>query len=209
MNTVNNWWANMPNERFWLVVARPDEMKDVLVIPEESSQDVAAWVNQLPAYIPRRDVVFQYDSESRGIVAWSRARGPGARQEPGRSNGHSHRASWLVKVHGWRLLHTPVSIDEIAREQYDFFPALRTLEEEVGDPLYYPFAMGSPTETHPLPGKLFKLPAMFVEQFSPLTAVADETRTAEHGANLRQRTASWWGTLEDFMQDRPRTARAR
>src|SRR4030095_1382419 len=143
MNTVNSWWVDMPNERFWLVVARLDAMKDVLVIPGEDTHDVTAWVAQPPGYIPRGDVVFQYDPDSNAIVAWSRARGPARRQEPGWSisgglerNGHSRRASWLIKLHGWRLLQEPVAADEIARVQYDFFPALQSLEEKVGDPLY-------------------------------------------------------------------------
>src|SRR5262245_46886327 len=213
MHEVNCWWADRPNERFWLVVARQDEMKDVLVVPEESPNDVASWVSQLPAYLPRRDVVFQYDAERQAITAWSRARGPASRQEAGRSGddarrSRSRRASWLIKLHGWRLLHTPVAIDEIARIQWGLFPALRALEDKVGDPLYYPFAMGSPMETHPLPGRMFKLPAMFVEHFAPLSEVARETRTAEPSAAAR-RVASWWAGLDDFLADRPRTARAR
>lgn len=215
MDTVNSWWADMPNERFWLVVARLDEMKDVLVIPEEHPSGVAGWVGQLPAYVPRRDVVFQYDPESDAIAAWSRAKGPATRQEPGRflprgheRNGHSRRASWLLKLHGWRLLHTPVSADEIARVQYELFPALRTLEERVGDPLYYPFAMGNPTETHALPGRFFKLPALFVEQFASLGGVAHETRTAEHDT-APHRAASWWAALDGLLEDRPKTVRAR
>jgi len=216
MHTVNCWWADRPNERFWLVVARPDEMKDVLVAPEESPNDIASWVSQLPAYMPRRDVVFQYDAEIHAINAWSRARGPASRQESGWStsgkaqrHGRSRRASWLIKMHGWRLLHTPVTIDEIARVQWNLFPALRTLEDQVGDPLYYPFALGHPTETHPLPGKVFKLPAMFVEQFAPLAAVARETRTSAEPSEAAGRVSSWWSALDDFLADKPKTARAR
>ena len=215
MNTVNRWWADMPNERFWLVVARLDEMKDVLVIPEEHSSGVAGWVSQLPAYVPRRDVVFQYDVESQAIAAWSRAKGPATRQDAarprsGRHEGddHSRRASWLLKLHGWRLLHTPVMAEEIARVQYDLFPELRSLEEEVGDPLYYPFAMGNPAKTHPVPGRFFKLPAVFVERFASLGAVGRETRTAEH-VTTPHRAASWWAALDGFLEDRPKTARAR
>jgi len=209
MNTVNSWWANMPNERFWLVVARLDEMKDVLVIPEEHSSGVAGWVSQLPGYVPRRDVVFQFDPDSHAIAAWSRAKGPATRQDGGRQerNGQAHRASWLLKLHGWRLLHTPVKADEIARVQYELFPALRTLEERVGDPLYYPFAMGSPTETHALPGRFFKLPAMFVEQVASLDGVARDTRTTEHDTTSH-RAASWWSALDGLLEDR-KTARAR
>lgn len=214
MNTVNCWWANMANERFWLVVARPDEVKDVLEIPEESPNDLASWVSNLPAHLPRRDVVFQYDSEAGAIAAWSRARGT-SRQEPGWSwssgvqkNGSSLRGSWLIKTHGWRPLHTPVAIDEIARVQWNLFPALRALEDRVGDPLYYPFALGSPQQTRPMPGKVFKLPSMFVEQFGSLSDVAHETRAAEHVRSTRRRD-SWWSALDGLLEERPKAARAR
>jgi hypothetical protein len=189
-------------------------MNDVVVIPEESPNDVASWVSNLPAHLPQRDVVFQYDSEAHAIAAWSRARGA-SRHESGWSwssgverNGSSPRGAWLIKTQGWRPLDTPVAIDEIARVQWDLFPALRALEDEVGDPLYYPFAMGSPEQTHPLPGKVFKLPSVFVEQFGALSDVARETRSAEALRSSR-RAGSWWSALDGLLEERPNAARAR
>jgi hypothetical protein len=49
---------------------------------------------------------------------------------------------------------------------------LRALEDEVGDPLYYPFEMGNREATRPLPGYVFKLPAVFVRAFPELASAA-------------------------------------
>jgi hypothetical protein len=87
-------------------------------------------------------------------------------------------------------------------------PALQALEDRVGDPLYYPFALGNPEQTRPMPGKVFKLPSVFVEQFESLSDVARETRAAEAMPSAR-RGDSWWSALDGLLEERPKVARAR
>jgi hypothetical protein len=212
MSTVNSWWANLPQERFWLTVAGGEEGKDVLVFPEAESSDVASWVSGLPAYVPPRDVLFHYDPGLQAITAWSRARGPAQHHEPGWSlrggldpDGRWRRTKWVIKLRARKTLERPVSIDEIAHLQWDLFPALRALEDKMGDPLYYPFAMGNPTETHPLPGRLFKLPALFVERFPVLASVAQEARVSGPARPAR-RAHSLWDAIESVFEERPKAA---
>ena len=103
------------------------------------------------------------------------------------------------------MLHAPITAEEIARVQWDLFPALRALEDRVGDPIYYPFAMGSPHETHMLPGRFFKLPALFVESFPALSAAASAPHATKSGRS-RRRASSWWEVLEGFLAERPKAA---
>jgi hypothetical protein len=78
-----------------------------------------------------------------------------------------------------------LSLEEIAERQGGLVDELMALEEEVGDPLYYPFEIGTPNATRPLPGYLFKLPALFVASFpqlansAPVLAPAPERRTLQ------------------------------
>jgi hypothetical protein len=217
VNNVNSWWSGLPQERFWLTVAPEEGTHDVLVVPEGSRTGPASWVNMLPACLAERDVLFHFDPEVQAITSWSRAKGPGARKEPGWTLGggvdresRARRSRWMVGLRGRKALESPVPIEEVARVQWDLFPALRALEEKYGDPLYYPFAMGSPDETHPLPCHVFKLPALFVDSFAPLASVARATRPAHQAkgiqAKVAGRAASWWDAVEDFLTERPREA---
>jgi hypothetical protein len=210
MDSVNSWWTDLAHERFWLAVSSEHETDDVLMIPAEHRAVPSSWVNDLPAYLAARDVVFHYDPEAQAIMSWSRAKGPGLRKEPGWSiagtldrSHHTRRSHWTVKLRGRKPLDAAVPVDEIARVQWDLFPALRVLEEKHGDPLYYPFAMGRPDETHTLPGSLFKLPSLFVDSFTPLASVARET-PAGRVSKAPRRTASWWDALEGFLTEKPK-----
>jgi len=212
MNAVHCWWEGLPNERFWLVVSRFENGKDVLEVPDEDRNDVASWVSDLVAYVPPRDVIFHYHPTSQAIVSWAKPRGRAERREPGWSLTGMHdrsaaRPRWVLKVKDRRPLAPAVTAAEIASIQWELFPALRALEDKVGDPLYYPFAMGSPDETHTLPGRVFKLPALFVERFPVLAAVASETRAPKAARAARHRASSWWTALDDLLEPRTKAAR--
>jgi hypothetical protein len=212
MKTVNCWWENFPQERYWLAGQPLDERRDLLEVPDESRKDVASWVSNLVAYLPPRDVIFHFDRSAHAITSWSRAKSPPQRRELGWSFGGdreaSRRATWEVKLRDRRMLDAPITVEEIARVQWDLFPALRALEDRVGDPIYYPFALGSPDETHMLPGRFFKLPALFVESFPALSAAASASPAAKSGP-ARAGASSWWEALEGFLTEHPKEAAPR
>jgi hypothetical protein len=99
--------------------------------------------------------------------------------------------SWAIRLERSAPLDRVVHCDEIARIQWDLFPALRALEDKVGEPIYYPFAMDSASDTRLLAGYVFKLPVLFVECFPALARV---------GAHLKSSVA---------YTDAPRYAEAR
>jgi hypothetical protein len=118
------------------------------------------------------------------IVAYSTPRGrvrerllnlaTGAPDSGAGSGGPGLAPSLGIDLEPTTALDTRVPIGEIARVQWEIFPELRALEDRVGDPLYYPFAMSGATESFLLPGHVFKLPALFVEHFSALASVRNQ-----------------------------------
>ena len=70
-------------------------------------------------------------------------------------------------------LHVGVPLTEVARVQWELFPALRALEDRSGGPLYYPFELGMKEITRPLSGYVFKLPAVFVQGFTEFTCAME------------------------------------
>ena len=158
--------------------------------------------------------MFHFDETRQAIVAWSTSRGRvrtrrlvwrDDRLMPVSANGASRTLlSWTIALERPTLLDSPVRLDEIARIQWDLFPALRSLEDAVGEPLYYPFAMGRPTETRLMPGRVFKLPALLVEAVPALARVTANLRWSDIG---RWREPDRPGGATDPLAESPETRR--
>jgi hypothetical protein len=91
-----------------------------------------------------------------------------AAERPGDAAFSESVPSWVVDLHPFTPLEAAVALPDIARVQWSLFPELRALEDRVGEPLYYPFEMGSRDATRPLSGYVFKLPAVFIQAFPEL-----------------------------------------
>ena len=194
MDGINSWWEKRTGERFWLGVPRHDGDDEVLATPCNSGHGSASADHPLIRYVRDGDAVFHFDMTRQAIVAWSAARGrvlkrplawsrTGCAWDAGKTWTES-LPSWTVDLEPAVTIADVVSLDHIARLQYELFPALRTLEDTVGESLHYPFSLGSPVETHLLAGRVFKLPALFVAACSPLARAAGLSRngTAMAGA---------------------------
>ncbi|MEO5616242.1 MAG: hypothetical protein ABIS67_00580 [Candidatus Eisenbacteria bacterium] len=182
VTTVNTWWEGMSDERFWLDVTDRDGRDELLAAPRGEGKDSHSWMHQLITHIKGGDIVFHYDASQRAIVAISLACGRVEKQQlwwpvVGETDGEAVtrmlRPSWTLALSQPSELNTIVPLDEIAGTQWDIFPALRALEDEVGDPLYYPFEMGNRAATRPLSGFVFKLPAVAVRAVPALARAAE------------------------------------
>jgi hypothetical protein len=189
MNAIHRWWDGLPGERYWLGITGTDGGREWLAAPCSATR-----ANSLISHVQGGDAVFHFDPVQQAIVSCSIARGPlekrrlvwpGPQPDGEHSAGAQHeRTSWTIALEYCEPLECALTLDEIARAQWEFFPALRTLEDQMGDPLYYPFTIGSPSETRLLPGYVFKLPALFVSGFSSLAAAADQMRGSSVTSHL-------------------------
>ena len=201
MEGVNNWWEEIPGERFWLGITNRDHKRDVLAMPCGNERHTPRQFHPLITKVRDGDVVFHYDEAGQAIVAWSTSRGR-PRKRPLLWSGPPHDRdfkgdqarpllSWTIELAGSTRLDDVVPLDEIARIQWDLFPALRAFEDEVGGPLYYPFAMDGPSSTRLLAGYVFKLPVLFVECFPAMARVAEQvTRSAAGRMSATSRPAA-------------------
>lgn len=182
---INAWWERVPGERFWLDVTHRDGRELLLAAPRGDDRSPNYWKHRLITHVKAGEVVFHYDASLRAIVAWSISHGRVEKRQlwwPPPA-GPSGDAAFCQKLPSWGIglrqsttLGTAVPLHEIARIQWSLFPTLRALEDEVGDPLYYPFEMGSREATRPLPGYVFKLPAVFVRNCPELACAAGPER---------------------------------
>lgn len=178
VEAINAWWERRPEERYWLDVTSREDPDGFLASPQGEGSDASRWTRRLIKHVRGGDVIFHYDAAQGGIVAASVCHGrvenrwlswstvAGNNVEEGRMR------SWSIGLDPPTLLDAVVPLSEIARIQWSLYPALRALEDEVGDPLYYPFEMGSQRDTRPLPGYVLKLPAILVHGIPGLASAA-------------------------------------
>jgi hypothetical protein len=181
MEGINRWWEEIPGERFWLGITGRVGNCEVLAEPLGTRRHAPAPTQALITHVRDGDLVFRYDEANRAIVAWSTTRGRVKRKDlawcecsDGEEPMHGSPRplpSWAVRLKTLTPLDRVVQLDEIARIQWDLYPALRALEDRVGGPIYYPFAMVSASDTRLLAGYVFKLPALFVQCFPALARV--------------------------------------
>jgi hypothetical protein len=178
---IHAWWQRMPEERYWLDVTDRDGRDGLLAAPRGDGDSSASWAHRLITHIKDGDVVFRYDSTERALVALSIASGQATKRDvswplragmTASSDAGEIVPSWAIALKASKPLDAGVSLDDIARVQWDLFPRLRAFEDRVGEPLYYPFEMGNQEATRPLPGYVFKLPAVFVHGFPALESAA-------------------------------------
>jgi hypothetical protein len=177
---VNAWWERVPGERYWLDTTERQGWQERLASPLPTDQRHDPWELRLITHVRDGDVVFRYDASQQAIAAWSVSQGriekrrlswaPSGTHEDG---GQWARPSRSIGLRHCTPLDEPVSLFEIARVQWDLFPSLRALEDAAGIELHYPFEMGDRSKTRPIPGYVFKLPAVFVQSFPELARVAN------------------------------------
>lgn len=182
MSSINEWWKWRSGERFWLELSHEQSLGRNLAAPELDDRYLNAWSYELVSHVKRGDMVFHYHAGAQAIVALSMADGRPNRTEvvlpePVTGNGGvpgtlRRRPGWTVELDRFAYLPKPVTLDEIGRTQWNLFSSLRALEDQVGDPLYYPFELAVNRVARPLNGYLFKLPELFVEAFPQLAAAA-------------------------------------
>jgi len=178
MDGIHPWWVGRAGEGYWLEVTDREFFGNQLITRRHDPRCMTAWSHRLVLHVEPGDVIFHYYERERAIVGWSTAHG---RTAPGRfrdgvRNALAWRRNeapiWTVSLSGMTLLPCALTIDDVAERQSALVDDLMALEEQVGDPLYYPFEIGRPNETRPLPGYLFKLPALFVDAFPQLARSA-------------------------------------
>lgn len=175
---INEWWSGRYEERYWLEVTGRNDLGVNLKAPQTNEQGDEFWSYSLLKFVEPGDVIFHYDRPRQAIVAWSVATGElwedmvvwAARGISARTAGiqpHT-RPGWYVGLEQFFVFKQPVLLDEIRTVQAELTVKRKQLAALVGDPLYFPFEMGTKRPLRPMQGYLFKLPAFFVAQFPEL-----------------------------------------
>jgi hypothetical protein len=187
---INRWWEPLPGERYWLDATTRDEREELLAAPRGDRKSAALWTHRLITHVRNEDIVFRYDSSQGGISGWSSAGGRVKKQNLSwphsaeNGAGSQQLPSWGIGLRQPVQLRTGVTLAEVARVQWNLFPAMRALEDRSGGPLYFPFEMGRQDITRPLAGYVFKLPAVFVRSFTEFTGAVEQVARLQRVSGL-------------------------
>ena len=185
------WWAEQPDEIFWLEITEREDLGLDLNAPAEREGGTEYWSYAFVQEVREGDIVLHYRTRPRGTLThWSRAVGEPYRDEVlwgahGQESGRGPVAPYLRP--GWRHpldgpyeLAEPVTPDQLR----DLEPRVREFIEQLQgehprEALYFPFQLSDKSPLRAFQGYLTKFPRALVTsipQLVEIDRVATQTR---------------------------------
>lgn len=187
---VKNWWADRPDERFWLEATDREDIGTDLRAPLVDASGRDNWRYTLFQAARPGDIVFHYDAGKGAITAKSRVSGApfaapikwAARGSYARDRGAQSQTmpGYRVPLSDTRALAEPVTLERLRVHKPQMSEMMASFREGVsGAPAYFPFEL-SERPVRPLQGYAFKLPKAFVDMFD----LADDALTSSMAFRL-------------------------
>lgn len=163
--TINDWWREHPEERYWMIAPSRGIVGDALVAPKSSDDRRFEWSHELVGYTEPGDTLFVWDRTLAvpGIAAWGRVLGPlGEERRTRRGDDLPH---WRMPVSDTLRLANPITLSALRRIGGEIVAARDAVEALTDGPVYFPF-IGQPDTLAPAPAYLTKVPRDLVALLS-------------------------------------------
>lgn len=177
----NRWWADNPDEVFWLEVTDRKDIGTDLNAPQIRDDGHEYYGYSLISEVREGDIVLHYHKDKSAIIAWSKASGSmwaddvvwGARGTAARLAGVRPylRPGWRLGLEGTQPLMPEVSLEELRDNQGAIQAIHDQLELQYGRSLYFPFEMSSRRDLHPTQAYLTKLPSAMLALYPVLSVL--------------------------------------
>ncbi len=163
--SVNAWWQELPEERYWMIAPSRGIVGDALTAPQPRDEHRFEWSHELVRFTEPRDTLFVWDRmlPVPGLGAWGRVLGPLG--EETRARRGEEIAHWRMPVSDTLRLATPITLPALRRIGGEITAIRERLEESVDGPIYFPF-IGSAQTLAPAPAYLTKMPRDLVALLS-------------------------------------------
>ena len=211
---VKRWWADDPDERYWLEATDRTDIGADLHAPLADSADRDNWRYTLFREAAVGDVVFHYDGKASAIVARSVIAGLptpittkwAARGSYARARGAEPEelAGYSTPLRDTEMLAEPVTLDAIRAARPALEDAVSALRARHGKaPLYFPFEL-SARPIRPMQGYAFKLPATTAKILGLASSAPTDTFTISSNRRLVARSFAKWqeALLEGAVRER-------
>jgi hypothetical protein len=163
--TINEWWRDHPEERYWMIAPSRGIVGDALVAPKAAPLRRFEWSHELVGCTAPGDTLFVWDRTlaSPGIAAWGRILGPLGEEERARRG--ETMAHWRMPVSDTLRLASPITLAALRRIGGDIVAIRDRIEADTDGPVYFPF-IGGPTTLAPAPAYIAKIPRDLVALLS-------------------------------------------
>jgi Domain of unknown function (DUF3883) len=167
---INEWWAQDPDERYWLEITDREQLGDDLHAPQHDQSGRTTWSYELVRYVRDGDFILHWwkqPGSGPAIVGFSRAIGePFASEITWQPHGTYGRASgrtitgpsWRVRLADYTELDAPVTLNRLRDLEPSVKAARGETEEMAGTPLYFPFALSDRRPLRTAQAYLTKMP---------------------------------------------------
>jgi hypothetical protein len=163
--TVNDWWGDRPEERYWMIAPSRGVVGDALSAPKSSPDRRFEWSHELVGFTEPGDTLFVWDRTLGvpGIAAWGRVLGPLG--EESRARRGEQLPHWRMPVSDTLRLASPITLSGLRRIGGDIVAIRDAVESSTEGPVYFPF-IGSAETLTPAPAYLSKVPRDLVALLS-------------------------------------------
>lgn len=163
--TINDWWRDTPEERYWMIAPSRGIVGDALSAPKARDDSRFEWSHELVGFTEPGDTLFVWDRTltKPGIGAWGRVLGPLGEEVKARRG--ENLVHWRMPVSDTLRLATPITLAALRRIGTEIQAIRDELEASVEGPVYFPF-IGSPDTLAPAPAYLTKVPRDLVALLS-------------------------------------------
>lgn len=180
---LDRWWANQPEQRFWMEVTGRADVGTDLHAPQHDDAGNENWTYTLVREVQDGDLVFHYEKSATAITSWSIAAGgfweedtlwgtPRSTGPTGQPVQPYKRPGLWHGLHGPFRLEVPVTLADLREAEQE----LRKIQAELqaqhpGQSLYFPVQFRR-DDIRAQQGYLVKMPAAVVAAFPQLSKAA-------------------------------------
>jgi hypothetical protein len=163
--TINDWWRDRPEERYWMIAPSRGVVGEALSAPKAQDDRRFEWSHELVGFTEPGDTLFVWDRTLSvpGIAAWGRVLGP-LGEDIGVRHGEQ-LPHWRMPVSDTLRLAAPITLSSLRRIGGEIVAVRDELEATVEGPVYFPF-IGSAENLVPAPAYLSKVPRDLVALLS-------------------------------------------
>jgi len=113
--TINDWWRELPEERYWMIAPSRGIVGDALVAPKAGEDRRFEWSHELVGFTEPGDTLFVWDRTLPvpGIGAWGRVLGPLG--EETRARRGDELPHWRMPVSDTLRLASPITLPNLRR----------------------------------------------------------------------------------------------
>lgn len=163
--TIDPWWREHPEERYWMIAPSRGVVGDALSAPKARVGRRFEWSHELVAFTEPGDTLFVWDrtGPAPGIAAWGRVLGPLG--EETRARRGAELRHWRMPISDTLRLASPITLAQLRRVGAEIVAVRDRVEQVTLGPVYFPF-IGSAQTLAPAPAYLTKMPRDLVALLS-------------------------------------------